>query len=414
MLINMSAETPLLWRLNRLVDRIWAELIAKKYIIMPVPRVFSPGLLLLAALLVPTGSQAGEIEAIQQQAKQNPDAALKRVNAYLYASPQDLQALFTKGLILLKQKRTEDAIKAFIEITQKYPGRPEPYNNLAVLYANQGHYDQAKIALESALKTNPSYATAYQNLSEIYAQMASEAYDKALQLDSNPRSKTRLALIANLHAPSEKPLFIAKPAEAIKSLSDKPTPLKTSTLALPARMAEEAKVVAVKAPEIKTAETKPVEAKSVQIKPAVQTTEPEKAKTELVKSAIETAPTLKKPADNAVFVEKEIITAVKQWAKAWAAQDVPEYLASYADNFEPASGQSRQAWQETRRERVSAPAHIQVDVSNLNVNLDDEKTARVIFRQAYRTGQATMRTDKVLIMKKADNKWLIQQELTDR
>lgn len=383
---------------------------------MPVSRALSLGLLMLAALFAPTVCEADDIKAIQQQARQDPDAALKRVNAYLNASPQDAQALFAKGLILAEQKRIDDAIRIFTEITQKYPNLPEPYNNLAVLYANQGHYDKAKNALETALKTNPSYATAHRNLGEIYAQMASEAYDKALQLDSNPRAQTRLALIASLSTPSEKSVFIAaKPAEAGKNLPEKPSlPLKTSTVTLPIRPAEAPKEAAAKPPEIKVAETKATEIKPAETKPATQAAEPEKANVEPTKAVAEIAPALKKPADNAVSADKEIKAAVQQWAKAWAAQDVGKYLASYADDFDPGNGQSRSAWQETRRERVSSPAHIRLDVSNLNVKMDGDKTARVKFRQAYRTGRATMRTDKVLIMKKTDKKWLIQQELTDR
>lgn len=388
---------------------------------MPVSHALSLGLLMLAALFVPAVSEADEIKAIQQQARQDPEAALKRVNAYLNASPQDAQALFTKGLILAEQKRIDDAIRIFTEITQKYPNLPEPYNNLAVLYANQGHYDKAKNALEAALKTNPSYATAHRNLGEIYAQMASEAYDKALQLDNNPRAQTRLALIASLSKPAEKSVFIAaRPTEASKSLSEKPpSPPKTSTATLPIRPAETPKVAAVKAPETKAAETETADAKPAEAKPATQIAEPEKAKVKPEKALAETAPTLKKSAGNAVAdsagsAEKDIKAAVQQWAKAWAAQDVAKYLASYAEDFDPANGQSRSAWEETRRERVSSPAHIRLDVSNVNVKMDGDKTARVKFRQAYRTGRATMRTDKVLIMKKTDNKWLIQQELTDR
>jgi len=60
---------------------------------------------------------------------------------------------------------------------------PEPYNNLAVLYAAEGQERKAAEALEQAIRTNPSYTTAHENLGDLYARMASEAYAKALQLD---------------------------------------------------------------------------------------------------------------------------------------------------------------------------------------------------------------------------------------
>lgn len=115
------------------------------------------------------------------------------------ASPRDAQALFTKGVMLAESQKREEAIKVFIEIIEKYPNLPEPYNNLAVLYADLGQYEKAKNALERAIKTHPSYATAHENLGDIYAKMASESYDKALQLDTNnARAENKLAIIKEL------------------------------------------------------------------------------------------------------------------------------------------------------------------------------------------------------------------------
>ena len=49
--------------------------------------------------------------------------------------------------------------------------------------------------------THPSYATAHENLGDIYAKMASQAYDRALQLDnSNTATQTKLAMIQELFA----------------------------------------------------------------------------------------------------------------------------------------------------------------------------------------------------------------------
>jgi tetratricopeptide (TPR) repeat protein len=88
---------------------------------------------------------------------------------------------------------------------QDYPELPEPYNNLAVLYAGQGQFDKARAALEMAIRTNPSYATAHENLGDVYAKLASQAYSKALQLDSNNTGvQPKLALIRDLFAPGAK------------------------------------------------------------------------------------------------------------------------------------------------------------------------------------------------------------------
>jgi tetratricopeptide (TPR) repeat protein len=80
-------------------------------------------------------------------------------------------------------KPAED-INTFTLLTQDYPELPEPYNNLAVLYAGPGQYDKARVTLEMAIRTNPNYATAHENLGDIYVRLASQAYNKALLLDS--------------------------------------------------------------------------------------------------------------------------------------------------------------------------------------------------------------------------------------
>ncbi len=124
------------------------------------------------------------------------DGALQRIDRFLATSPQDAEGRFTRALILVKQNKSAEAIKAFTALTRDYPQLPEPYNNLAVLYAQAGNYEKARDALEAALATNPSYATAHENLGDIYAALAGAAYNRALALDqSNPSTRYKLALI---------------------------------------------------------------------------------------------------------------------------------------------------------------------------------------------------------------------------
>ncbi len=125
--------------------------------------------------------------------------ALERVNKALKAKPRDPQARFLKGIIVTEQGKSKEAIEIFTKLTQDYPELPEPYNNLAVIYASQGQYEKARAALEQSIRTHPSYATAYENLGDVYAKLASQAYDKALQLDSsNSGAKNKLSLVREL------------------------------------------------------------------------------------------------------------------------------------------------------------------------------------------------------------------------
>lgn len=157
--------------------------------------------LLFLALLFPAYNQAvaaDELHDITLLHKQGESQkALERLETYL-AKPQDVQiaqARFLKGLILAGQGKTPEAIAIYVSLTENYPELPEPYNNLAVLYAAQGHTGKARQALEMAISTHPAYATAHENLGDIYLQMAGQAYDKALQLDKgNTAARSKLAL----------------------------------------------------------------------------------------------------------------------------------------------------------------------------------------------------------------------------
>jgi tetratricopeptide (TPR) repeat protein len=129
--------------------------------------------------------------------------AVQKADQFLASNPRDARMRFQKGLALSEQGRSPDAVAAFVKLTEDLPDLPEPYNNLAVLYSKQGQYEQARRALESAIRINPSYATAYENLGDVYAKLASQAYSKALQIDgtNTARVSPKLAMIRDLFAP---------------------------------------------------------------------------------------------------------------------------------------------------------------------------------------------------------------------
>jgi colicin import membrane protein len=152
---------------------------------------------IVASLLVSTPAGADELADVGKLAKSGKvTEALNKANEYLSKRPNDPQMRFMKGVLLTEQNKSDEAIAIFTRLTEDYKDLPEPYNNLAVLYAANGQYDKARVALEKAIRTNPSYMTAYENLGDIYGKMASQAYDKALALGSNTAPpKSRLTLL---------------------------------------------------------------------------------------------------------------------------------------------------------------------------------------------------------------------------
>ncbi|MEX2353867.1 MAG: tetratricopeptide repeat protein, partial [Gammaproteobacteria bacterium] len=101
-----------------------------------------------------------DIEQIQQLiADGDFNDALRVADAELAKDQDNVSYRFLKGLILTRQDRLEQARDIFLDITRTNPELPEPYNNLAVIYAALGDFDQARTALEEAINTHPSYAT---------------------------------------------------------------------------------------------------------------------------------------------------------------------------------------------------------------------------------------------------------------
>ena len=345
-----------------------------------------PRLLRLLALtaLVGTGAaqaQANDYAEITQLLKAGKAAeALTKADQRLSATPRDPQLRFLKGVAQADSGKPADAVATFTKLTEDYPELPEPYNNLAVLYANQNQLDKARTALEMAIRTNPSYATAHENLGDIYAKLASQAYNKALQLDAaNATSvKPKLALIREL--------FSADIAKGAKPAAAAPAPAVVATQ----RPAPPPAPAAAPAPTPAPAATAAAPAATPAPAPAAV---PDAAKQEAAKDA------------------KEVTAAVQAWAAAWAAKDMKAYLGAYGKDFDPPGRMTRAAWEKEREARIVGKSKITVQVSDLNVSVNGDKaTAR--FRQAYSADSLNVSSRKTLDLVESNGRWLIVREAT--
>ena len=132
--------------------------------------------------------------------------ALERLNKHLTEHPTDAAARFLKGVVLSSQNQSGEAIQVFLALIRDNPELAEPHNNLAVLYAAQGKYEDARSELELAIQASPGYATAHENLGDLYASMARRSYEKAAQFDKgNASAKRKLVLIKELFSAGSKP-----------------------------------------------------------------------------------------------------------------------------------------------------------------------------------------------------------------
>ena len=141
-----------------------------------------------------------DVNALLRQGKSNE--ALAKADTYIAGKPRDPQMRFLRGVILTEQNKQAEAITAFTQLTQDFPELSEPYNNLAALYASQSKFDQARAALEQAIKLNPNYATAHENLGDVYARLAAQEYVRAQQFAStNASVAPKLVLIRQIFTP---------------------------------------------------------------------------------------------------------------------------------------------------------------------------------------------------------------------
>ncbi len=130
--------------------------------------------------------------------------ALAKLDVLLAERPREPQARFLKGMVQTEEGHVEAAIATFASLTEDYPELPEPWNNLAVLRAQKGEYESARVALETAVKSAPDWGVAHENLGDIYARLAAAEYDRAAKLDKgNKSAAAKLTLARELLVPKK-------------------------------------------------------------------------------------------------------------------------------------------------------------------------------------------------------------------
>lgn len=349
-----------------------------------------------SGLVQASQTAVGEVSQLLERGKVNE--AAQRVQSHLKKNSNDVQMRFLQGVIAAEQQKIDQAIQIFTALTQEYPGLPEPYNNLAVLYAAKGEERKATQVLEQAIRTNPSYATAHENLGDLYARMASDAYAKALQLDNNRKAiQPKLALIKQIFPGQGAPVVIAAATAAPAATpAAAPTPV---SVPVPAPVPAPASASApVSAPASVSAPTPAAVAPVATPAPAA----PE----------VKTTKTVAKEASADSQAIAAIEKSVLAWANAWEQQNMPAYYNAYSSRFEP-QGSTLAAWKTERKERIVGKPAITVTVSDLKTSVQGER-ATASFRQYYASGGYKATTRKTLRLQREGDKWRITREETGR
>ena len=279
--------------------------------------------------------------------------ALTRADQYLSTQPKDPQMRFIKGVIQRDSGKTAEAITTFTKLTE----------NLGVFFAN----------------------------------LASQAYNMALQLDTaNPVVPTKLALIREIFGSGS-----AKVAHTAASSQQPAASTATPAVKPP--------VVAV-APVSPPVAVAPKPTAPTPTAPAVNAPLPTLTPTPPVatKAPVESASARATESASSAQV-KEVEAAVGKWATAWSARDVKSYLAAYGKDFDPPGSMGRKAWEEERTQRILGKSAISVKVDKLVVSVNGN-LASAKFGQDYKAGGPAVSSNKTLDFAKVGERWHIVKE----
>ncbi len=344
---------------------------------------------LLCAAMAPAWAADNAVDAIRQAIQAgNLEQAEKLVRQERQRAPDDIQLRFLDGLIKAQTSQADKSIEIFRKLSEEQPNLPEPLNNLGVLYASKGQYEEAKAAFEKALKTNPSYAAANKNLSDVYAQLAKKSYARALQVDEKTKAvPIQFTLLGAMGmSKPEAPGLGVKPMTAITATA--PAPGLT--------------VNAPKAPE-KPLAVAPVVPQAAKL-PAERSNPVTKAPAPLAKP---------EPAARAAPAEKAdtraIEAALQAWAQGWSNKNVDQYLGAYSASFDTPKGMSRKEWEAERRVRIASRKYIRVKLLDLKIEAKGNQ-ATAAFKQKYESDNINTLSGKTLFLVKQGDRWQIARE----
>ncbi|MGN7614042.1 L,D-transpeptidase Cds6 family protein [Magnetococcales bacterium HHB-1] len=374
---------------------------------------------------VAADARADEISEIYRLADQKKlKQAEKRLTRFLEQYPRHTRARFLKGLIFTEQRRNREAIAVFKQLSEEFPELPEPFNNLAVLYAEEGKYDQARIALRRAIQTHPSYATAHENLGDIYAKLAAVAYNQALEIDKkNPITVKKLALVKKLF--SSNPKYDGRqPVHLAKNRAQQQAILKAQSVREARRRQEERdkklRQQQAEKRRLQLAAEKRQQALAVQHALALKkqqqaalTKKQRQDKEETLRLQLlkeESQRRRQQEQEYLIAIRDDILATVEGWRNAWSTQDVGRYLLSYGEGFNPPRGLSRYNWEKKRRWIIRRPKSIRITLKQIKIAYLREDLIQVRFLQEYNSDRYSDRVNKILHLQKEGSEWKIVQE----
>ena len=120
-------------------------------------------------------------------------AAEKQIKSKLNSTPNDLNTLILKGILITKSDSPQNGLNFFLNLETKFKNTPEILNNIGVIYSLLGNTPKAVDYFEKSIKSKQFSNDAFTNLRNSLAKIASETYSKALNIKKEKNKLDQLS-----------------------------------------------------------------------------------------------------------------------------------------------------------------------------------------------------------------------------
>jgi len=121
------------------------------------------------------------------------EAAEKQIKSKLNSTPNDLNTLILKGILITKSDSPQNGLNFFLNLETKFKDTPEILNNIGVIYSLLGNTNKSVEYFEKAIKSKQFSNDAFTNLRNSLAKIASETYSKALNIKKEKNKLDQLS-----------------------------------------------------------------------------------------------------------------------------------------------------------------------------------------------------------------------------
>ncbi len=336
-------------------------------------------LLILCLTISPAFAADGSLEKAKQAMQAgNYASALETLRDLVSKEENNYEAWFLFGVAQVHEQQDHQAIEAFRHVIALRPKLAEPHNNLAAVYNNLGDTQAAIKELEIALEKRPNYAVAEENLADLHIKLALQYYRNSLSHGASDAVGQRYARLLKVRNPAAEPdtTIGTKTDVPTSSVKTMPVPMSKPVVTIPTQTGVAANDVYAQTPSANKDKSTPSIAEDKSI--------------------------------------TGVLDALEAWRKAWSAQDLDAYFASYAETFDPGPRfTSINAWKAYKTRVIKNKSFINVQFEKVEVDIPASRNVATISLLQHFTSNTYVGNDrKQITMKYTPHGWKIIAEVS--